>query len=488
MKRSSGILLHPTSLPGPEGIGTFGPEACRFVDFLARAGQKYWQILPLGPAGYGDSPYACFSAFAGNPLLVSLEDLAAQGLLPKRKRLAGSDRVDYRRVDRTKRKALTQAFQAFQRDASAADRRRIGAFRARHAAWLEDYALYMAMKEHFSLRPWWQWPSRARFRESLNGYASRLGDAVEEHVFIQYEFFSQWRRLKGYANAAGVRIIGDIPIYVASDSADVWAKPECFLLDERRRPVRVAGVPPDAFSRTGQLWGNPVYDWEHMQKTNFAWWRARVDESLALYDVLRIDHFRAFESFWAVPHGKRTAMDGEWYPAPGHALLSALQGHLGKLPFIVEDLGDITPAVLALRDAFHLPGMKILQYAFEGGEDNPYLPRNYPANCVVYTGNHDNDTMAGWFKRAPARAKRMAREVMGSHADARTVWPFIRMAWESRAAGALVPMQDLLGFGNEARMNRPGTTRGNWRWRMRQGEASARLAARLRRLTEATGR
>lgn len=492
-RRQSGILLHPTSLAGPEGLGTMGREALDYVDFLARAGQRLWQLLPLGPAGYGDSPYACFSSVAGNPLLISLADLRREGWwradAAVTARGHGGTRVDYRQVERVKWPLLRQATTRFLSHADGAARDAFARFCTGQAGWLDDYALFMAIKDAREGQPWWRWPKPLRFREprALEAARGRLAAGIAHHQVLQHLFARQWGAVRAHARARGVRLVGDMPIYVAHDSADVWACPRVFLLDRQRRPLRVAGVPPDYFSRTGQLWGNPVYDWRHLRRTDFAWWVQRVQANLALYDVIRFDHFRALAAYWGVPFGHRTAQRGRWYPAAGHALLSRLHKTFDGLEMIVEDLGMITPDVHALRDAFALPGMKILHYAFGGGGGSDYLPHHYPRNSVVYTGTHDNDTTMGWFRGAPAPVRRHACDYVGD-ALKQSAWPLVRAAWASVADIAIVPMQDLLDLGSRARMNVPGTTAGNWQWRMRPGDASPALAANLLRLTDACGR
>lgn len=491
--RASGILLHPTSLPGPEGLGTLGPEAFAFVRFLAQAGQHLWQMLPIGPPGYGDSPYACFSSVAGSPMLISVEGLARDGWL-RRADLAGgrsrrATRVDFAAAEARKVPLLIAAHDAFRRRARPAQREEFARFCAEEAWWLDDFAEFMALKQAHGNRPWWRWPDGERFRrrEAMARARDRLSVEVSRQQFLQFMFFTQWGRVKDHAHANGVRIVGDVPIYVAHDSADVWAYPDVFLLDRRRQPRRVAGVPPDFFSRTGQLWGNPVYNWPHLERTGFGWWERRIRASLSLYDIVRMDHFRGLCAYWGVPFGKRTAMHGRWYRAPGRALLTHLKRAIGDIPMIGEDLGMITPDVRALRDEFGLPGMKILHYAFGGGADNEFLPHNYGRHFVVYTGTHDNATTASWFRTSPAHVRKHARAYLGDEVD-RSVWPFIRLAWQSMADTAIVPMQDLLELGDDGRMNVPGTTINNWQWRMRPGAASRPLAARLLALTRACGR
>ena len=419
--------------------------------------------------------------------MISLQGLVADWLL-RRAEVAGADKrrpymVDYRRVERVKLPLLTLAHSRFKPG------REFDSFCKAQAAWLHDYAVFMAIKESRGGKPWWTWPEALRFRraEALRRVERRLASDIQRHKFLQVVFFRQWRTLKAHAHARGVRLVGDMPIYVAHDSADVWAYPENFLLDRRRKPLRVAGVPPDFFSRTGQLWGNPVYDWNYLRKTKFAWWEQRLRANLALYDIVRFDHFRAFAGYWGVPYGHRTAIDGRWYKAPGAELFGHWRRVFGTLDMIVEDLGMITPDVRKLRDDFHLPGMKILHYAFGGGADSEYLPHNYARNFVVYTGTHDNDTTRGWYASAPENVKRHARAYVGDGVK-ESAWPLIRLAWQSVAGTAIVPMQDLLDLGTKARMNVPGTTVGNWRWRMGGGELTAGLAARLKGLTVACGR
>ena len=447
-------------------------------------------MLPLGPTGMGDSPYQSFSAFAGNALLIDLEALAKDGWI-ERCELHGrfsQARVNYPRVTAFKLKRLRRVAERFLASASARDRRAFQAFCRKQRSWLDDYALFIALKEHYSGKPWFRWPVdlRLRKRTALRGAMDRFSYEVRVQQFIQYVFHRQWSALKVYANGKGISIVGDVALYVAHDSTDVWANRDLFLLDRRGRPLKMTGVPPDYFSRNGQLWGHPVYNWRCHRATGFAWWVARMRANLELCDILRIDHFRGLLSFWAVPYGKRTARNGKWMPAPGAALLAALKRRLGSLPLIAEDLGVITPDVVELRDRYALPGMKILQYAFGSGPCNAYLPHAFTDRDVVYTGTHDNDTMAGWWRRASAEEKRYARGYLGEKHPA--TWSFIRLAWSSPACWAIVPLQDVLDIGSAARMNRPGTGAGNWRWRFEDGCLAPCLAARLRRLTETYGR
>ncbi|MDA0990296.1 MAG: 4-alpha-glucanotransferase [Verrucomicrobia bacterium] len=493
-QRAGGILLHPTSLTGPEGIGTLGPEAYAFVDFLSAAGLTLWQMLPLGRAGFGESPYQCYSAFAGSPLLISLERLVEEGWLPatafEKQVLAGTSQVPFRAVHTRKPGALKLAHVGFCESATTRSRNAFARFTAAEADWLNDYALFEALKTHFAERPWWLWPVDIRHRRpaALKRFRQRLAEEINYVKFVQFLFFDQWRSLRRYATRKGVHIIGDIPLYVATDSADVWAKRRNFCLEQRGRPRLMAGVPPDSFSVDGQLWGNPVYNWPYLKRTGFAWWIERVRASLDLFDYVRIDHFRGLISYWAVPGKSNTARNGRWIEAPGKALMQVLHQELGPMNLIVEDLGQIIPEVYEVRDAHDMPGMKILQYAFDGDPASQYLPHNYDENFVVYTGTHDNDTMMGWYNHAPARVKRNAEAYLGCSLNG-SVWPFVRLAWSSPARLAVVPMQDLLDLDNRARMNTPGTVGGrNWRWRLRGGELTPSLARRLKRLTKTYGR
>ena len=490
-RRRSGIILHPTSLPGMEGIGTLGAEARRFVAFLAAAGQTVWQVLPLGPTGYGNSPYSCYSAFAGNPLLIDLAELVADGDLPREAMPAGwaSGWVDFEAVKEVKIPLLKRAAATFFTSASPARRRDFWSFCDANNWWLHDFALFMAAKEHFRGKSWYAWPEGLARREpdAVAHYGELLGSAIGEVKYRQWQFFRQWRALKREANTGGISIFGDIPIFVAHDSADVWANPGLFRLDERGKPKVVAGVPPDYFSKTGQLWGNPLYDWERCAEDGYSWWIARMRCALGLYDLVRIDHFRGFEAYWEVSSTERTAVGGRWVKGPGEGLFFALQQALGPLPIVAEDLGVITPQVEALRDRFGFPGMKILQFAFGSGADNPYLPHNHVRSSVVYTGTHDNDTVLGWFSSLKGKER---HEVL-RYLDARggdMPWPLIQAALASVADLAMVPFQDLLALPSAARMNLPGTARGNWSWRAPDDSLDGELAARFRELTEIYGR
>ena len=486
--RSAGVLLHPTSLPGPYGIGDLGPAAYGWVDALARARQTWWQVLPLGPTGYGDSPYQAFSAFAGNPYLVSPEVLLQDGLL-NRPDLDGAPfgqgRVDYGAVIPFKIRILGRAWENFRRGSAPALPPAFEEFCVKHAAWLDDFALFMALKDAQGGKGWQDWPAGLVLREpgALRGARQELAYQVGQHKFRQFLFFRQWGAVRQYARQRGVRLIGDLPIFVSADSADVWANPHLFLLDERRRPTVVAGVPPDYFSATGQLWGNPLYNWERLRQTGYAWWLARVRGMLEQVDLVRLDHFRGFESYWEVPAGAATAQGGRWMKAPGAELFERLRGALGGLPLIAEDLGVITPEVEAMRDQLHLPGMRILQFAFGGATEDRFLPHNYERNTVAYTGTHDNDTTAGWFDRLPEHQRHFVRRYVPPTADG-PAWDFLRLAWSSVADYALAPLQDVLGLGNEARMNLPGQAAGNWSWRYNPEALNDHVLGRLREVTE----
>jgi 4-alpha-glucanotransferase len=494
MSRSSGILLHPTSLPGAYGIGDLGPAAYRFVDELVAARQTYWQVLPLGPTSYGDSPYQTFSAFAGNPLLVSPELLVRDGLLD---RAALRDvpalpagKVDYGPVILFKQRLLAQALAHFEAHAPAGLGAEIERFAAEQSSWLADFALFMALKDAYGGRPWPEWDREIAARQpaALAHRRSQLAAGIRLHTYGQFLFFRQWMALKRYANKRGVRLIGDAPIFVAHDSADCWARPELFYLQADGRPSVVAGVPPDYFSATGQLWGNPLYRWDVQAATGYAWWIARLRTVLSLVDVLRLDHFRGFSAYWQVPATARTAEKGSWERGPGAALFAAAQEALGSLPIIAEDLGVITPDVETLRDHFGFPGMKILQFAFGSGADNPYLPHNYTRSCVVYTGTHDNDTTTGWFASATEKVRAHTLGYTGAHGKEDVVWALVRLALASAADTAVVPLQDLLGLGSAARMNQPGTRGGNWSWRYAEGTITPELIERLAALTVLFGR
>ena len=486
--RSAGILLHPTSLPGPYGIGDFGESAYAWIEALARAGQSWWQVLPLGPTGYGDSPYQLFSAFAGNTNLISPDNLVQEGLI-NRGQIEGvrlrPERVDYGAVVEFKRALLMEAWQGFKAGRAPFLRPQFETFCAEQAAWLDDFALFIALKDAQEGRSWQDWPEELVLRrpEALVRARRELEDVINHHRFAQFLFYRQWGSLKNYANARGIKLIGDIPIFVAGDSADVWANPRLFLLDERRRPKFVAGVPPDYFSATGQLWGNPLYNWSALKETRYAWWVARFRATLAQVDLVRLDHFRGFQAYWQIPAGMPTAEVGDWVEAPGADLLATLRAELGSLPIIAEDLGLITPEVYALRDQFGLPGMRILQFAFGGAAEDRFLPNNYIHHTVVYTGTHDNDTTLGWYAAITDRERRHLHEYVGCDHCRDVAWDLIRLAWASVADFALAPLQDVLSLGPEARMNTPGRAGGNWAWRFTSDMLEGQRLDRLGHLT-----
>ncbi len=490
--RVAGVLLHPTSLPGPHGIGDLGPEATAFVDWLARAEQRLWQILPLGPVGAGDSPYAARSAIAGNPLLISLEALVRDGLLSPsevaRIPHQASDRVDYPAVTRLKMPMLRRAYEARQRASSKA-RAELEQVAEGHESWLGDWALYAALRERFGGKAWWDWPRAlaAREKDALVQAEQELRDEVEFQRFVQLLFFRQWGALHDHARERGVRVIGDMPIFVALDSADVWARPELFKLGQDRRPRAVAGVPPDYFSKTGQLWGNPVYDWEAMAQNGYKWWIERVRRALETVDVIRLDHFRGFQAYWEVPASEKTAVRGKWTPGPRQDLFAAIENALGQVQFIAEDLGLITPDVHALRERLGFPGMRVLLFAFGDDPYNPYLPHNYEQNTVAYTGTHDNDTVKGWYEAAEEGLKDRVRRYLWIDGH-NVAWDFVHAVHASVADWAVVPVQDLLGLGNEARMNVPGKLGGNWSWRLRPGQLTDRIAQPLADMTRTYAR
>jgi 4-alpha-glucanotransferase len=493
MKRSSGILLHPTSLPGNYGIGTLGNEAFRFIDFMVRSKQRIWQILPLGPTGYADSPYQCFSSNAGNPLLINLEKMVEEGLLEKKDLeimdVFGDGPVDYGKVIGLKYPLLKKAASTFFNGSFPHQKATYHEFLKSNAGWLNDYALFMALKEKFGQEPWYKWetPLKMKNIHSLPKYIAELSDKIEFQKFIQYLFFIQWMAVKDYANQNNIRIMGDIPLYVALDSVDAWAFPEIFQFDQEKNPIAVGGVPPDYFSTTGQLWGNPLFNWEVLKRDNYRWWIGRIKSNLVLYDILRIDHFRGFAGYWSVPYGEKTAINGTWVKGPGKDLFHVIQQEMGSLPIIAEDLGVITDDVEDLRDSFNFPGMKILQFAFDSSEANDYIPYNFPRNSVVYTGTHDNDTIVGWIQHAKKEDREYLQDYLSS--DGKNLcWDVIRLALASVAYTAIIPMQDLLCLGNEARMNLPGTTTNNWMWRAKHRDFSDELSGKLAHLTQLYGR
>ncbi len=508
LKRKSGILLHPTSLPGADGIGEIGSEAYSFVDFLEESGQTLWQVLPLGPTGYGDSPYASFSTHAGNPMVISLQTLKENGLLEEKdfseKPSFCQSKIDFGVLLPWKKRILMVAADRFLNDKKMFDKYK--QFCRDESSWLEDYSLFMALKSFFDNKAamdkidgamwsnYWDKDIALRESQALIKWKKLLNKEIEKEKVLQYFFFDQWLKLKKYANEKKISIVGDIPIFVASDSCDVWANREFFLLDPSGNPLSVAGVPPDYFSKTGQLWGNPLYNWDKMEKNNFKWWLDRIKCTLRMVDIVRVDHFRGFEAFWKVPSLSKTAIDGEWIKAPGKKLFLEIEKELGSIPILAEDLGLITEEVEKLRDFFNFPGMRILQFAFDSEEgdtglnsDNIFLPHNYVKNSVVYTGTHDNATIKGWLANCNKEELQYLKNYCGYNGED-FVWLFIRMALGSVSAYSIIPMQDYLGLGDEARMNIPSTLGGNWVWRMEKGDCSKELSKRLFEITKLYGR
>lgn len=494
MRRLSGILMHPTSLPGDFGIGDLGPAAFEFVDFLEASGQHLWQTLPLGPVAESGCPYQCFSSFAGNTMLISPELLRMDNLLPADafddKPDFPEDKVDFPKVARYKEKLFKQAFEIF--ETLPADDllvEEFEQFKVKEASWLDDYSIFMAIHKEKNDAWWLEWDKKYRkpTKAQKAVIEKELAPQIRYEHFLQWLFFRQWAELKLYANEHGILMIGDIPIFVAADSADVWAQPKMFQLDKDGFPKVVAGVPPDYFSATGQMWGNPLYDWKYHKKTEYSWWMDRIAAQLNLSDIIRIDHFRGLESYWEIPAGSKDATSGKWAKGPGDDFFNKIREQFGEdLPIIAEDLGIITDEVRALRDRFNLPGMKILQFAFED-DDSAYLPYNHPYNCVCYTGTHDNDTTTGWYQTAPEKARDKVRRYMNTDAS-QVSWDFIRTCFGSVAKYAIVPVQDLLCQGSDCRMNIPGLADGNWGYRVKKGMLNKDIAARLYDVTKLYGR
>jgi 4-alpha-glucanotransferase len=491
-ERSAGILLHPTSLPGKYGIGDLGNDAYRFIDFLVKAGQTLWQVFPLGPTGYGDSPYQCFSAFAGNPLLVSPDKLKEEGFLsddelnnpPK----SDLKKVDFGNVIEYKKKILRTAFNNFKNNSNGLDKN-FNNFCEEHKEWLDDFSLFIACKNAHNGAVWSEWDKRLIHRDekAIKEWSEKLSDDILYHKFVQFVFFKQWKELKNYANEKRIKVIGDMPIFIAYDSADLWANKKLFTVDEDGKLTSVAGVPPDYFSETGQLWGNPLYKWDEMEKDEFLWWRKRFSSLLELVDIIRIDHFRGFEAYWKIPGDAETAIDGKWIKAPGDKLFEIVKKYLGDLPILAEDLGVITPEVEALRDQFEFPGMKVLQFAFGTGMERKFLPHNFIPNCVVYSGTHDNDTTKAYFEKEKLNKK---NDIYG-HAQKYLNYngkdilsELIRTAYASVANFVVIPMQDILNLGGEARMNFPSTLGGgNWAWRFMWDQIAKEIEKKYKHLT-----
>lgn len=489
--RTSGILMHISSLPSPYGIGTMGKEARKFADFLEKAGQKYWQILPICPTSYGDSPYQSFSSFAGNPYFIDLEYLCEEKLLKKKECESypwGRDprSVDYGILYDSRYKLLRHACRRFEKR----EPEDFARFCEKEAYWLDDYALFMALKDANGGAAWFSWEKELKTREekALKKARKKYAGDIRFYQMLQYLFFKQWWELKAYVNAKGIEIIGDVPIYVAGDSADVWANPEQFYLNEELDPIDVAGCPPDAFSEDGQLWGNPLFRWDVMKRDGYGWWTKRVQAMSKLYDVVRIDHFRGFDSYYAIPAGDDTAKNGEWRKGPGMDLFRVLEKNLGRLNIIVEDLGFLTPSMLELVKDSGFPGMKVIQFAFDSREGSNYLPHTYGQHCVVYTGTHDNDTLLGWMESAPKESVKFAKEYLNLTKKEGYNWGMMRGAWASVGDLAVVPMQDVIGLGGEARMNTPSTLGGNWQWRAMPEEINGKTAKRLYKYMEMYGR
>ena len=486
-QRSSGVLLHVSSLPSKHGIGDFGKDAYRWVDFLDAAGVEFWQILPLNPTGYGNSPYQGLSAFAGNPLFIDLDELVTLGLLAEsdflhRPRFRVSQ-VDFEKVIVWKRELLEKAYINYLSNKLTALKNEHDQFGLENQEWLHDFSVFMALRERHGLKSWKEWPRplRMRHKQALMDFERDHQHDIGFHGFLQFLFARQIAALKAYANEKGIRIIGDIPIFMGYDCADVWAYPQLFDLDKDRLPTAVAGVPPDFFSSTGQLWGNPLYKWSTHKSEGYSWWTRRVTETLKTVDLIRLDHFRGFAGYYRIPAGETTAENGKWVKGPGFSLFDALQENIGSLPFIAEDLGVITPDVIALRERYHFPGMRLLQFSFWDNADHEFLPHNYPINCVVYTGTHDNDTTVHWYKCLPRHEKRFCRSYLGNHISD-IAHEMIRTIWRSNALVAIAPMQDFLRLDGWARMNLPASTQGNWLWRMRPGASSHSLAAWIKKI------
>ncbi len=490
--RKSGILMHISSLPSEYGIGKLGKKAYSFIDFLAEGGIKIWQVLPLSPTSYRDSPYQSFSTFAGNPYFVDFDILTQEGLLDKSdycdiKWYENERVVDYGKIYDNCFTVLKQAYKRFKSKMSSNYHK----FLLQNKEWLDDYALFMALKFKNDGRAWYKWETNLAMREktSIEKAKVELTDEIDFFKFVQYKFYEQWDKLKKYANKKSVEIVGDIPIYVAYDSVEVWANPELFLLDKEKKPIDVAGCPPDAFAKLGQLWGNPLYDWEQHKKENYSWWIKRMEFATKMYDITRIDHFRGFDSYYAIPYGNETAEHGEWRKGPGIEIFKAIEKKLGKINIIAEDLGFITPEVRKLVKETGFPGMKVLQFGFDGNSENEYLPHNYKtSNCVVYTGTHDNDTLKGWVSSSPKSTTKYCAQYMNLRVKRKIAWGMIRLAWSSCAEIAIVQMQDLLNEGSKSRMNTPSTLENNWTYRINQNDLSKGLIRKLQKLNRIYGR
>ncbi|MEE0956535.1 MAG: 4-alpha-glucanotransferase [Ruminococcus sp.] len=491
MARSAGVLLSITSLPSPYGIGTIGKEARQFADFLKKSGQTIWQILPVGPTSYGDSPYQSFSTYAGNPYLIDLDTLKEEGLVTQEQLDSydwGSDpgKVDYEKIYNSRFEVLKIAYQNYK----TKDQRKFRSFKRRNGKWLKNYALYMAVKNSLGMVSWTEWPEDIKMRDefALRRYERKLRSEMDFWRFVQFKFYEQWESFRAYVNGLGIKIMGDMPIYVAMDSADTWANPEIFQLYDDGDPIAVAGCPPDYFSETGQLWGNPLYDWDYLEQTDYEWWFERIKAASKLFDITRIDHFRAFASYYSIPYPAENAINGEWVVGPRIKFFRMMEEECGEFEIVAEDLGTLTPDVTELMEQTGYPGMKVLEFAFDSGEENDYLPHNYTENCVVYTGTHDNDTVMGWLETADPKDVEYARSYCKMADDEPFNWGLIRTAYYSKADTAIVPLQDILGLGSEARMNTPSTTGSNWIWRFDPADLTDELANKLKSLSVESGR
>ena len=493
MARVCGVLMPITSLPSPYGIGTIGKEARKFADFLKASGQSIWQILPVGPTSYGDSPYQSFSTYAGNPYMIDLDTLVEEGLLQQSEITShywcGSDEeIDYGAIYYSRFDVLKIAYDRYKQ---GDDQKAFNTFKRKNSKWLKDYALYMSVKKHFGNKAWPEWDDESiklRDPKAINRYTRKFRQEIDFWKWIQFEFYKQWADFRAYVNGLGIKILGDMPIYVAMDSADTWANPEVFWLDEERQPVCVAGCPPDYFSETGQLWGNPLYDWDYLEDTGFEWWMGRIAAADKLFDITRIDHFRAFDTYYAIPFGADNAIDGEWIDGPGIEFFNVMRSKLGEIEIVAEDLGELFDSVQELLEESGYPGMKVLEFAFADDDENDFLPHNYTENCVVYTGTHDNDTVIGWYSQAKGWEKehcdQYMKDYVGMDYGDEVNWKFIEAAYKSVANYAIVQMQDVLGLGSEARINIPSTLGSNWAWRIRKDALNDGIAARLRALAE----
>lgn len=492
MARVAGVLMPITSLPSPYGIGTIGKEARKYADFLSDAGQSVWQILPVGPTSFGDSPYQSFSTYAGNPYMIDLDMLVEDGFLSKKQIKQfdwGEDhpeKVDYAKIYHSRFAVLHLAYMTFKEKASEKELKEFTVFKRQNAYWIKDYALYMAVKGSFGNLAWSEWPDqeiKTRSTAAVARYTRKYRDEIDFYKFIQFEFYKQWESFKEYVNSKGIKILGDMPIYVAMDSADTWAHPEVFWLDEWRNPVCVAGCPPDYFSETGQLWGNPLYNWDYLRETGYQWWFDRIRAASNLFDITRIDHFRAFDTYYAIPFGSPNAINGEWKQGPGIDFFNKMKETLGDIPIVAEDLGDLFDSVKELLKESGYPGMRVLEFAFADDNENPFLPHNYIENTVVYTGTHDNDTVLGWYETAPEHDIGYCNYYMNISEGDDVSWKFIEEAYKSKADTCIVQMQDILGLSSEARINIPSTLGENWTWRMESSAITKEITEKLKNLS-----